>query len=108
MQRVRPMVLCWIVAENREALFVETMTWYPPPPPNASSSPMPSSFRKMAHLSRVRNARLLVSPQKAQEVWRTNSCVPEFSKAMVSNQSYEHRHSGAAWFLVRMFMFAWS
>jgi len=65
------MVLCWIVAENREALFGEIMTWYPPPPPppplNASESPMPSSCRQMAHLSRVRSARLLVSPQEAQD-----------------------------------------
>jgi len=40
----------------------------PPPSSNASESPMPSSCRKMAHLSRVPNARLLVSPQEAQEV----------------------------------------
>jgi len=45
-------------------VFGEIMTWYPL---NASESPMPSSCRQMAHLSRVRSARLLVSPQEAQE-----------------------------------------
>jgi len=33
---------------------------------------------------------------------------PRIAKVMVSNQTYKHRHSGGAWFLVRMFMFAWS
>jgi len=33
---------------------------------------------------------------------------PRIAKAMVSNQRYEHRHSGGAWFVVRIFTFGWS
>jgi len=61
--------VCFFFSASRGGFFGETSKGPPPPPSSSSDLPLPSSCRKVTHLSRVPNVRFLLCPQEPEDIF---------------------------------------